>query len=66
TGLHVDLMYLKHRPAHLGLIPYMELGLPLDHQSDFGDKPEPMGRLPILGVVVGPARYQEVLVCMST
>ncbi len=59
AGMHIDLMYLKHRPGRLGLIPYVELGVPVNPLGDFGKGPEPMEKLPILGVVVGPARYKE-------
>ncbi len=59
AAIHADLMYLKHRTGRYGIIPYVELGLPEDPLRDLGDGPEPMGELPILGVAVGPTRYQE-------
>ena len=59
-GIHVDLMYLKHRPGTYGMIPYVELGLPKDPTQEFGDGPEPMNALPIIGAIVGPTRYPEL------
>ncbi|MEA5457312.1 hypothetical protein SPF06_21555 [Sinomonas sp. JGH33] len=59
TGIHVDLMHLKHRPGRYGMIPYVELGIPEDRSQGLEDEPEPMADLPITGVVVGPTPYPE-------
>lgn len=59
AGMHVDRMYLKHRPGSYGMIPYVELGLPVDPAQELGEGPEPMKALPITGVVVGPTRYPD-------
>lgn len=59
AGRNADLMYLKHRPARYGMIPYVELGVPQDPAQKLGNGPEPMRDLPITGVVVGPTPYPE-------
>lgn len=63
AGMHVDLMYLKHREGRYGMIPYVELGLPeAPRAKDFGDGPEPMLDLPITGIIVGPTPYPALRV----
>lgn len=64
AGAHVDRMYLKHRPGKYGMIPYVELGLPIDPRQELVDGPEQMGELPIKGVIIGPTRYQDAA-CMG-
>ncbi|WP_059390195.1 hypothetical protein [Arthrobacter sp. Hiyo1] len=59
AGMHVDLMYLKHRPGRYGMTPYVELGIPENPAQKLGDQPEPMRALPITGVVIGPTPYPE-------
>ena len=47
--------FVRRRGADPQLVNYIELGVPLSQASDLQDgKPEAMGRLPIVGVVVGP------------
>lgn len=57
--MHADLMYLKHRPGRYGIIPYVELGLPEDNAQELNGGPEPMKKLPVLGVAVGPTPYPD-------
>lgn len=57
--MHADRMYLKHRPGRYGIIPYVELGLPEDSSRELNGEPEPMKKLPILGVAVGPTPYPD-------
>lgn len=57
--MHADLMYLKHRPGRYGIIPYVELGLPENNSQRLNGGPEPMKKLPVLGVAVGPTPYPD-------
>lgn len=59
AGLHADLIYLKHRPSLYGVVPYVELCLPADSNSDPLDRPEAVRELPIVGIAVGPTPYPE-------
>lgn len=58
ASMQAELMYLKHRLGRYGMTQYVELGVPEDHFREPDDSPEPMARLPIHGVVIGPARDQ--------
>lgn len=57
--MHADVTFLKHRSSRFGPVPYIELGIPLDSTKAVVDHPEPMENLPIIGIAVGPAPYQE-------
>lgn len=58
AGLHTDLVYVKHRPSRYGIVPYVELCLPVD-SSNSTKEPEPVQDLPIVGIAVGPTPYPE-------
>lgn len=59
AGLHTDLVYVKHRPSPYGIVPYVELCLPVDSNSNPSEGPEPVQELPIVGISVGPTPYPE-------
>jgi hypothetical protein len=59
AGLHTDLIYVKHRPSPYGVVPYVELCLPENSDSNPVEGPEAVQELPILGIAVGPTPYPE-------
>lgn len=56
--------YVLHRPGRFGLIPYVELGLPVggtipSHRSFRPDGRPEMKRLPIRQINIGPTPFPE-------